>query len=186
MMSNLAFFLLAIQFFNIFADGLLGPFYAVFVKNIAGDFLTAGSAYALNLLVIGVLIVISGRIAQKHHTEKIQLIIGYSINLIVAIGYLLIQTQLQLFAIQILSGIAIATFQPAFSGLFSSQLSHNHSHTAKWGDYFGLTYIASALAALSAGIITQQFGFNALFVLMIITQSIALIGAIYITVAKKV
>ncbi len=171
--------LLFIQFFNLFADNLLGPVYAVYVKGIGGDLLTAGGALALNLAVVGSLIILSGRIANKYHTEKLQLILGYSIGVLVAAGYLVIKTPIELFFIQILSGLSIAIAQPAFSGIFSSKLEKG-KHTSSWGDYLGLTYWAAAISALSSGFITQSFGFPALFYSMMITQGLSVLGAIYL------
>ncbi len=178
-MKKIVYTLLFIQFFNLFADNLLGPVYAVYVKGIGGDLLTAGGALALNLAVIGTLIILSGRIANKYHTEKLQLILGYSLGVLVAVGYLIIQNPIQLFLVQILSGLSIAIAQPAFSGIFSSRLKEG-SHTSSWGDYLGLTYWAAALSALSSGFIAQTFGFPALFYSMMITQGLSVLGAVYL------
>ena len=178
-MKKVIYILLFIQFFNLFAGNLLGPVYAIYVKGIGGDLLTAGSALALNLAIIGSLIILSGRIANKYHTEKLQLILGYSIGVLVAVGYLIIQTPMQLFFVQILSGLSIAIAQPASSGIFSARLEKGQ-HTSSWGDYLGLTYWAAALSALSSGFISQNFGFPALFYSMIITQGLSVLGAIYL------
>ena len=80
---------------------------------------TAGSALALDFAIIGTLIVVSGRIANKYHTEKLQLIVGYALAIIVAFGYMVIQTPTQLFLIEMLAGLSIAIAQPAFSGLYT-------------------------------------------------------------------
>ena len=50
----------------------------------------------------------------------------------------------------------------------------------EWADYLGIAYFVIALAAITSGILTQVFGFTALFVLMITTQGISVIGALYL------
>lgn len=170
--------LLFIQVSNLFASNLMGPIYAVYVKGIGGDLLTAGSALALDFAVIGSLIIISGRIANKYHTEKLQLILGYFIAIFVAAGYMLIKDTTGLFIVEILAGISIAIAQPAFSGLYSSKLEGNR-HTASWGDYLGLTYWAGALSAFSSGFIAQKFGFSAVFISMMILNGLSALGALY-------
>lgn len=166
-----------IQFFNLFTIELLNPVYAAYVTNLGGNLFTAGSALSVRLAIIGVLIFISGKIAGKYRTEKLQLLIGYSIGLAVVAGYLLISTPAQLFILQILLGLSIAIAQPAYNGLFSSRLG-NASHTSRWGTYFAMTYFAGALAALLSGFISQTYGFDSLFLAMIFTQSLGALGTL--------
>ncbi|PIP24842.1 MAG: hypothetical protein COX34_02005 [Candidatus Nealsonbacteria bacterium CG23_combo_of_CG06-09_8_20_14_all_36_12] len=44
------------------AAAMLGPIYAIFVEEIGGDILTAGTSFAIFALVMGTLILIIGRI----------------------------------------------------------------------------------------------------------------------------
>lgn len=168
-----------IQFFNLFTVELLNPVYAAYVANIGGNLFTAGSALSVRLAIIGILIFVSGQIAGKYHTEKLQLVTGYSIGLVVVIGYLLINTPVQLFVLQILLGLSIAVAQPAYNGMFSSRL-RNGSHSSRWGSYFAMTYFSGALAALSSGFISQTYGFDFLFYTMIFTQSLGVLGTFYL------
>lgn len=170
--------LLFIQVFNITASNFLGPVYAVYVKKIGGDLLTAGATYAISMAVIGSLIVVSGRFANKYHTEKLQLILGYTLAIFVAFGYLIIRTPNELFLLEILAGLSIAISQPAFSGIYSSKTEEG-KYTSSWGDYLGMAYWAAAFAALYAGYVSQQFGFSALFISMMILNGLSVIGAIY-------
>ena len=168
-----------IQFFNLFTVELLNPVYAAYVVNIGGSLFTAGSALSVRLAVIGILIFISGKVAGKYHTERLQLLVGYCIGLVVVIGYLLISTPTQLFVLQILLGLSVAIAQPAYNGMFSSRLG-NASHTSLWGTYFAMTYFSGALAALSSGLISQTYGFDSLFYAMIFTQSLGVLGTLFL------
>jgi hypothetical protein len=54
----------------IFADGLLGPLFAVYTTKIGGDVFEITSAYALYLVVTGVLVIVFGRISDSN--DKLQ------------------------------------------------------------------------------------------------------------------
>jgi MFS family permease len=171
--------LLFIQLTSIIASNLLAPIYAVYVKGIGGDLMTAGTAIAMNYAVIGALVIASGRFANKHHTEKIQLIIGYFLSAFAAYCYVITKNPTQLFFTQIVSGISIAIISPAFSGLFSKNIEEG-KHTASWGDYWGLTYWGAAVTAITAGFVSQNYGFNAVFFFMMGLNGMSALGALYL------
>jgi len=178
-MNKILKLILTVAFFSYFSENLLVPVYAVFTEKIGGDLFTAGSALALSYALIGIGIFISGRFAEKHHTEKLQMAIGLAINMFVIIGYMNIKSPFGLYVAFIFSGLAISISQPAFSGLYSSVIQDG-KHTSRWGDMYGLIYLTSAISAFVSGLITQQFGFTALFYLMLFTEGLALIGSLYL------
>ena len=171
--------LLIINFFNYFSENLLVPVYAVFTNKIGGDLFTAGSALAVSYAVIGIGIIISGKFAEKYHTEKLQMVVGLAMDMLVIIGYINVKSPFGLYVAFVFSGLAIAISQPAFSGLFSSVIPEG-KHTSRWGYMYGLIYFTSAVSALVSGFVTQQFGFTALFYLMLFTAGLALLGSLYL------
>lgn len=170
--------LLFIQLANILASNLLGPIYTAYVNGIGGDLLTAGSALAIDYAVIGALIILSGRLANKYHTEKLQLIVGYILATVVGYGFMIVQNPAQLFIVEIFAGLSIAISSPAFSGIFSAMVESG-KHTSHWGDFLGYSYFIAAFAAFFAGILSQNFGISAVFVVMIVVNGLSAIGAIY-------
>ena len=85
----------------------------------------------------------------------------------------------QLFLSMTVSGIAIAIVSPAFSGLYSKNIEEG-KHTSSWGDYWGLTYWGAAIASVIAGVVSQHYGFNAIFILMMVLNGFSALGAIYL------
>ena len=60
------------SFFINLAAGLFGPIYAIFVEEIGGDLLTAGTAYAIFAIASGSLIFMLGKWEDKvKHQEKL-------------------------------------------------------------------------------------------------------------------
>ena len=168
-----------IQITSLIASNVLAPIYSVYVKGVGGDLLTAGTTIAVNYAVVGALVIASGRFANKHHTEKIQLILGYVLSDFAALCFMLTKNPTQLFLSMTVSGRAIAIVSPAFSGHYSKNIEEG-KHTSSWGDYWGLTYWGAAIASVIAGVVSQHYGFNAIFILMMVLNGFSALGAIYL------
>lgn len=171
--------LLFIQITSLIASNLLVPIYSIYVKGVGGDLLTAGTAIAINYAVVGALVILSGRFANKHHTEKIQLILGYLLSGFASFCFMLTKNPTQLFLSMAVSGVAIAIISPSFSGLYSKNIEEG-KHTSSWGDYWGLTYWGAAIASIIAGVVSQHYGFNAIFILMMVLNGLSALGAMYL------
>jgi MFS family permease len=76
-MTRTARILLAASFLALFPLGLLGPIYAIFVKDIGGDVLEAGASFAIFSILSGIFIFLLGRwkFFQKHLNTFV--VIGY-------------------------------------------------------------------------------------------------------------
>jgi predicted MFS family arabinose efflux permease len=155
----------------------LFPLYATFVQHIGGSLFAVGSTLALQSLLVGVVTILSGRIAAKHKTERLHLVVGYSISTIVFLAYPHITQPYQLIYPQIAEGIALGLIIPAFQGLYSTTLEEG-KHTSSWGDYIGAANIASAAALFFSGIITERFGYAILFYTIATFQACTIIGSI--------
>ncbi len=93
---------------SILAGGLFGPIYAVFVEQIGGDLLTAGTAYSVFAISAGVLIFFISRWEDHVKYKEQFVVVGYALGCFGFLGYLLIQDLLDLFAVQAIFGIATA------------------------------------------------------------------------------
>lgn len=169
--------LYGISVFEVIARNLFSPIFAAYVLDIGGDLFDSGTALAIETAVVGVFIIIFGRLASKFHTEKLQLVIGYGLTALIYLGYSLVDTPQQLFALQAVSGIAAALEVPAFSGLFSA-LQEKDKHAKGWGDYLGAMNFISAGALLVSGAVAQNYGFNTLFYMMFGFQIMCMLGAV--------
>jgi MFS family permease len=157
--------LLLSSFLISFSAGLFGPIYAVFVEEIGGDLLTAGSAFAAFSIVSGILIYFLGKWEDKiKHKENI-LIISRFLTIFGTAGYLLIQTPIHLFAVQIVLGISAALITPAFDGLYSKNLTKG-KYASQWGLWESMYSITVGVAAIIGGFVAQNYGFQTLFIIM--------------------
>lgn len=176
--------LLLSSFFINLAAGFFGPLYAVFVEEIGGNLLTAGSAYATFSIVAGILIFFISK-WEDHikHQEKL-LILGRFLSVIGFIGYLVIRNPIDLFIVQVIFGISTAIGTPVFDSLYSKNLSRGR-FASQWGMWESMYAITIGIAAIIGGFIAQTYGFKALFIIMLIISIFSFIASLFLIKKKK-
>jgi len=183
-MKNKLKILLLSSFFINLSAGFFGPLYAVFVEQIGGNLLTAGSAYAAFSIVAGVLIFFIGKWEDKiKHQEKL-LIASRFLAIVGFIGYLTIRNPLDLFMVQIIFGISTAIGTPAFDSLYSKNLQKG-KFASQWGTWESMYAITVGIAAIIGGLIAQTYGFKALFIVMLIISILSFISSLFLIKKKK-
>ncbi|MFZ1019874.1 MAG: MFS transporter [Minisyncoccia bacterium] len=148
-----------------FTVGMFAPFYAVFVVKIGGGAALAGVSWALFSVVSGILILLLSKWELRIKRQHILLAIGYLIRSIVFLSYAFMNNIPQLLITQVLWGIASAIGTPAFDALYTSNTS-KETAIVEWGDWEGVSAIATGVAALIGGLLIQSVGFKILFLLM--------------------
>jgi MFS family permease len=166
------------------AAGLFGPIYAVFVEEIGGDLLTAGTAYSAFAIAAGVIIFFISR-WEDHvkHQEKL-VILGYALSCVGFLGYLLIKKPLDLFIVQIILGIGEAVGIPAYDGLYSKHLDKG-KFVSEWGLWESMNYIVLGISAALGGFLAKTYGFRFLFFIMFLLSVGGLIVSTFLVVRKK-
>lgn len=154
-----------------FTVGMFAPFYAVFVAKIGGGAALAGVSWALFSVVSGVLILLLSKWELRVKRQHILLAVGYLIRAIVFLSYAFMNNISQLLITQVLWGIASAVGTPAFDALYTSSTS-KETAISEWGDWEGVSAIATGIAALIGGMLIQQVGFKTLFILMSIISAL--------------
>jgi predicted MFS family arabinose efflux permease len=149
----------------VFTVGMFAPFYAVFVQKIGGDAALAGISWALFSVVSGVFILLLSKWELRVKKRHVLLALGYLIRAVVFLSYAFMDNIPQLLITQILWGIAGAVGTPAFDSLYNSNTSKEAS-IVEWGDWEGISAIATGIAALIGGFLIQVIGFKILFMVM--------------------
>ena len=157
-----------------FADGMFGPFLAVFTERIGGSILDISWAWATYLIVTGICVILVGRYSDHHNKEKI-MISGYMLTTLFTFGYLLVQTPLHLFIIQAGLGFALALCNPTWYALYG-KYSSPKSAGLIWGLADGEAKIMTGIAIVIGGFIIKTFSFETLFIIM---GSIQILATLY-------
>jgi len=148
------------------ASAMIGPIYAIFVEEIGGDILTAGTSFAVFSSVLGLLILIMGKVEDIFLKEtELWVCAGYFVIALGFFGYLFIKTPLHLFFIQTILAIGIAIESPAFCAVYSRHLDKKRI-AFQWGAWDAMHSLTAALGALSGSAIAAFLGFKILFLIM--------------------
>ncbi len=176
-MSRVNRILILATFFGFIGVGLFGPIYAIFVKQIGGDVLEAGTAYALFSIISGIFIFLIGtRDFFKKHLRG-WVVFGYFLYTAGNAGYLLVQTPLHLFMVQIVLGIAGGILEPSWDGLFSANLSEETA-AEFWAKWAGVRDIAVGIGAFLGGVLVAMYSFQMLFIILTIVTLAAAITSL--------
>jgi MFS family permease len=159
----------------IFGAGMMGPIYAIFVQEIGGDILVAGASGSVFLIVTGAGIYVMGRI-QDLIREKPVILGGYLMSSLAILGYAFVSNPLQLFAVQILLGLACAVATPGIDAWYTKLLDRG-KFASQWAAWESVYYIAGGTAALLGSFLAGIYGFRMLFYTMFV---ISLAGTVMI------
>lgn len=154
-----------------FADGLLGPLFAVFAQQVGGSVLDIAWAWGIYLVVTGVFIVIIGHISDKIPKLPI-LFLGYLLTALFTFAYLLVHTPFELFLVQAAIGFALALTNPTWFALMGRYSAGKREGSA-WGWADGRDKIATGLAVVAGGFIVHATSFKTLFIIMGCLQLVA-------------
>ncbi len=150
----------------VFIVAMFSPFYAVFVKEVAGgDLAIAGLSWAVYPIVAGALIFLFSQWEMKVKEQELLLAVGYFIRGLVFLSYAFMGNIAQLILTQVLWGIGSALGVPAFDATYGKHTTREGS-IAEWGQWEGMAYIATGLAALVSGFLIQWVGYFWLFIAM--------------------
>lgn len=156
------------------SEGMLGPLFALFGERIGGSILDVSIAWAIYLVLTGVLIMLIGKISDKSIKKEWLLIAGYAINCLFTFGYIFVNSRETLFLIQIGLGVGASLSTPTWDALYAKHTRKSKSGYA-WGMANGQAHLLTGIATLIGGAVVNFISFNFLFVLM---GAIQLVGTL--------
>lgn len=156
------------------AEGMLGPLFAVFTERVGGDILDISIAWAVYLVVSGVLNILVGYIADKSRSAERLMVVGYFLNAAFTFAYLFVDNQPKLLIVQIGLAIASALATPTWDSLYA-QHENPKKKGLLWGLARGGANMVTGAAILIGGYIVVHYSFTVLFLAMGTIQTIAAI-----------
>lgn len=169
--SNYRIFLASNSVFA-FAIGIFTPFWIIFIQNFGGSIEQFGFAIGLMVLSQSVTAYISGRFSDILGRKLFMLLGMLSLSGIVFL-YTLISSLIELYILQILNGIAIATIS-TMETIFLGDVTKKSTRGSSIGKYNMILGVMAAVAMMGGGYIVGEFGFKIIFY---IVSSIILISA---------
>jgi MFS family permease len=160
-----------------FGEGMLGPLYAIFSEKIGGDILDITWAWSAYLICTGLFYILIGKLVNRKRYKTKLLFVSYLLNAILTFCYLLVDTPLELFYVQIGLGVAEAIGTPVWDALFAASLTKEHD-TYAWGLSTGQSQLVSGVAFAVGGVLAYYYSFDLLFIIMGCIQLIA-VGIVF-------
>lgn len=156
-----------------FGSGLFLPIFAIFSTQIGGDITDAGIAAGIFLIVTSSLQWPIGNYLDRLH-EKWFIVADYLLEALVFFGYIFVQNIWQLFALQVILGIANAIGDPAWESLFDKSIPKATSGKLWSRSHLWIGY-ASGFGIILGSYLANRWGFQFIFFLGGILSSIAAI-----------
>lgn len=157
---------------------LILPIIAVFISSeIPGASIQlAATGYSIYLITRVIFELIAGRVLQNSTIKKklLTAIFGISFLSFAYLGFAFANSITTVFVFFAQLGIGMGTAAPAKASLFSTHLDKNKEST-EWSLTDAVTFICMALATALGGFIAAQYGFQKLFILSCIINSISTI-----------
>ncbi len=171
-------YLLNLFVFNgifVLASGLLGPLYAVFVEKIDNSVLAVSFSWAAFLFSTTFFLFLVARYADRVRPRKYLVMAGYLIQTIVWLLYPSISSLWQLVILQIVLGSAEAMGAPTFQAMIAEHLDDGNKiqELSVWKIILNA---ATAIAAVTGGLVVNFWGFDVLFYLMACLAIISFLG----------
>lgn len=156
----------------IFADGMLGPLFAVYVQKIGGgDISEITWAWSVYLIATGIFSIFVGKISDFVSKEKL-MITGYALTSVFTFSYIFVSTPIELYMVQVGLGLALALCNSTWSALYSENAPKKKDGYV-WGLADGESKILTGIAIVIGGYLVKYFSFSSLFVAMGSIQALA-------------
>lgn len=144
---------------------MTGPFWAVYVNKVGGDFEIAGIAVAILFFVRGLASIFIAKFENKFKETEYFLVAGGLLRTLGFVGYIFVSQSWHLGIISLVLGVADAIIYPAADALFARHVDKNID-VSQWGWWEVMESWGTALGALIGGFLVTYFGFVGVFIFM--------------------
>lgn len=155
-----------------FGEGMIAPFFSIFTQHVGGDILDITWVWATYLIVAGVFTILVGKLSDSRFSKPRLLVMGYALNALFTFAYLLVDSTLSLFVVQVGLGIASALATPTWNALYAQHHGDVESGLM-WGISDGQEQIVTGIATIVGGLIIAKLSYTVLFLLMGVIQTLS-------------
>jgi MFS family permease len=152
--------------------GMFGTLFAVFAERVGANVLSISWVYAVNLGVTGLGIIVVGKIADRYGHERL-LVGGYALSVVATFGYLVVDSVMTLFVVQLGMSIATALMTPTWYALYDRHSGDGSRDGYVWGLFSGMGFIVQGIGLMLGGYLVTAYSWNTLFMVMGIVLTIS-------------
>lgn len=162
----------------VFAGGMLGPLFALFVEEIDKSVFSVSLTWFVFLFSATIFMVFVEKYGDQVMEKEYLLMGGFLIRAIVWFLFPFIGTLFWLIVAQILLGLGEALGTPAYDVIFAEHLDKDR-HVKEYTDWKLISNIVGSFAVLLGGILVKYTGFSILFFLMGMMALISFFGILW-------
>ena len=170
MHKQLKIFLISFSFL-VFAIGMFGPIYAIYVDDIGGDIIDVGTAWSIFSIISGLGIFIMGKFQDRIKKDRFMIILGNILTSVAFLLYYFVSNVTELFMVQFLLGVSTVIRIPAADSFYTKYLEKG-KFASQWAAWEALYYTVSGIAALVGAFVVKIFSFRHLFLVMFVLSLI--------------
>jgi MFS family permease len=141
--------------------GLIGPFYVLYIKDIAGGMDQLGIAYAIMIFTQAIASYYMGRISDRHGRKPFMIISTY-LDAVLLFLYTIISSPTQLFILQAGLGVTNAVVGTTRQALLGD-LTVTATRGLEIGKYNAIVGLCSAVGIAAGGILAKAYGLKPIF-----------------------
>lgn len=168
--SNKTRLLLAASFLGTAAESMLVPIYAPLAHRAGGSIIDAGIGLAFFSITTGAFVTTVGMTQWFRDNIRKLLVIGFLLAGIADLGYIFVETRLELFIVQTIVGLSLGILNPAWDSIYSVT---PEDPTRKWAIWTGGVNLITGLAALVGTYVISHYSFNVVFIFMFVLDLVA-------------
>ncbi|OGY20765.1 MAG: hypothetical protein A3A65_01150 [Candidatus Chisholmbacteria bacterium RIFCSPLOWO2_01_FULL_49_14] len=151
--------------FVLLASAMFGPIYAIFVEEVGGGILEASWSVGIYSLMTAIALYVFGKYEDRMKQQELAVAAGYLILTVGYFGYLFVHSIWALYLVQVILGVGMALYSPAFDALYSQHITPTRA-ASQWGIWELMANLISSGGAVLGGLLANFFGFSILFVAM--------------------
>jgi len=157
--------LLSINSIFVIAANMLGPLYAVYIRNLGGSIEVVSGTWSVMLFTTTLVNFVLIRYGDRLKEHEYFLIAGFIFRAIAWIGFTSASSILTIVILQVIVGLGEAVGSTGFDAIFAEHLD-KASHIRDYAVWKTVSNIIVALATLVGGFIVASYGFKPMFYFM--------------------
>jgi DHA1 family multidrug resistance protein-like MFS transporter len=169
--------LLAADTLVLIAGAMIVPYYALFVQKIGGDILDTGLAAGVYAVAAGFATLAAGRWSDRTARKEFIVAGSYLVLALCFVAYTFVHSIWQLLAVQVVVGLAQATYIPAYDALYGSHVGGIRTASSRWSFWEASNFFAIAIGALVGALIVHLTNFSGLLLTM---AGLCIVSGVYL------
>jgi len=156
---------------------MIVPYYALFVQKLGGDILDTGLAAGAYAVAAGFATLVAGRWSDRVPRKERIIASSYVVMALCFVAYIFVNSIWSLLIVQVLIGLAQATYTPAYDALYGAHVGEARIASSRWSFWEASNFFAIAIGALAGATIVHFMGFTGLLVTM---AGLCLLSGLYL------